>query len=110
MLKTSYFTLFVLFAIAFGPSTAALAAPVTDSDLRGRTICWNSGVKVTYGKDGFFYSDQVGSGTWRVVGDKVVTVGVRGDYAWTITKERGALHNRWTDGGAAKEAWGKYCN
>ena len=91
-------------------SLSAIAGPVTDADLRGKTICWNTGVTVTYGQDGFFYSSQVGNGTWRLVGDRVITDGVRGEYTWTITKQGGTLHNRWTEANTVKEAWGKYCN
>ena len=45
-------------ALVFGRPIVALASPVADADLRGKTICWSyGGTRNTYGKDGSFNSN-----------------------------------------------------
>jgi hypothetical protein len=108
MQKALPFTsVFLSSAVAFNLSTAALAGSVTDADLRGKTICWSRGASITSGTDGFFYSTKIGKGTWRLDGDRLIGVGVRGEYVWTISKERGAFHLRGVTEANA-ESWGKY--
>jgi hypothetical protein len=74
-------------------SPSALAAPVTDADLRGKTICWsNGGTRSTYGKDGSFESNLIGRGTWSLVGDRLTENGDHGVFSFTITKEGETFH------------------
>ncbi len=96
--------------IAIGRPIAALASPVTDADLRGKMICWSAGAIITYGKDGFFYSTQVGNGKWRLVGNKLTVDGVGGHGTFTITKQGGTFLASVIEGNNLKKYWGKYCN
>jgi hypothetical protein len=84
--------------------------------VRLRTLTWPErrfagGANIAYGKDGFFYSKEVGNGTWRSAGDRLTMVGVGGEYDWTMTKQGGTfrLIGR-TSGETGKEYMGKYCD
>jgi hypothetical protein len=46
----------------------AMARPATMKDLAGRTICYNTGEKATYFRDGKYESNTIGKGTWKVTG------------------------------------------
>ena len=92
-------------------SAAAFAGSVTKADLAGKKICWSGGANITYGKDGYFYSNEEGNGTWRLAGDRLIMVGVAGEYDWTMTKQGGTFHSIGrTLGETGKEYTGKYCN
>ena len=90
----------------------AMARPVTDSDLRGKTVCWSyGGTRNTYGKDGSFDSNLAGHGTWSLVGDRLTEHGDHGVYSFTIDKQGGKLHMYGrTPGGGSVEVWGSYCS
>jgi hypothetical protein len=93
---------------AVAACSTAFAGSVTNADLAGKTICWSGGAKITYGQDGFFYSDQVGNGPWRLDGDRLIGNGVRGEYVWIITRQGGTFHLRGVTE-ANVERSGKYC-
>jgi hypothetical protein len=99
-------------ALVFGPPVVALASPVTDADLRGKTVCWSyGGTRNTYGKDGSFDSNLIGRGTWRLVADRLTEDGDHGVYTFTIDKDGQTLHMYGkTPGGGSVEVWGHYCN
>ena len=93
-------------ALVFGPPVVAVASPVTDADLRGKTVCWSyGGTRNTYRKDGSFNSNLVGHGTWRLVADRLTEDGDHGVYTFTIDKDGQTLHmygktlRRWLCGG-----------
>ena len=66
-------------------SLSAIAGPVTEADLRGKTICWSyGGTRNTYGKDGSLDSNLVGHGTWTLVGDRITEHGDHGVFSFTI--------------------------
>jgi hypothetical protein len=96
--------------IVIGRPIAALASPVTDADIRGKVICWSGGPIITYGKDGNFYSTQVGNGKWHLVGNKLTVDGVRGHGTFTITKQGGTLLASTIEANTLKKYSGKYCN
>jgi hypothetical protein len=52
MLKTSFIIAAAMCGCVLIGSVAAIAAPVTDADLRGKKICWNTGFTSSYNKDG----------------------------------------------------------
>jgi hypothetical protein len=112
MFGASKFTLIAVLALVFCRPVIALAAPVTDADLRGKTVCWSyGGTRNTYGKDGSFDSNLVGHGTWRLVADRLTEDGDHGVYTFTISKEGQTLHMYGrTPGGGSVEVWGRYCN
>jgi hypothetical protein len=102
-------------ALVFGRPIVALASPVTDADLRGKTICWSygsyGGTRNTYGKDGSFDSNLIGHGTWRLVADRLTEDGDHGVYAFTISKEGRTFHMYGrAPGNTLVEVWGHYCN
>jgi hypothetical protein len=99
-------------ALLFARPVVALAAPVTDADLRGKTVCWSyGGTRNTYRKDGSFDSNLVGHGTWRLVADRLTEDGDHGVYTFTIDKDGQTLHMYGkTPGGGSVEVWGHYCN
>jgi hypothetical protein len=66
---TMYKLSMMLAAVVLGQSVSAFAAPVTDADLRGKKICWNTGFTSSYNKDGSFDGNRSGHGTWRLNGD-----------------------------------------
>ena len=88
---SSIFSAAIILGAMTSVSNAAGAGPVTNADLAGKKICWSRGANITYGKDGFFYSDKIGNGTWRLEGDRLIGNGVRGEYIWIITKQREAF-------------------
>ena len=96
----------------FTVSTAALANPVTDADLRGKKICWTTGIVSTYNKDGSYDSNRVGHGNWRLVGDQIMISAEHGAGSNTITKDGDTFHTtrRASKSGQDVEGWGKYCN
>jgi hypothetical protein len=111
MLRTSFIIGAVMGVVALTCAEAALADPVTDADLRGKKICWNTGFTSSYGKDGSFDGNRVGHGTWSLAGDQITIIASSGGGANTITKDNGTFHvfhkNRRGD---SIESWGKYCN
>lgn len=90
---------------------AGLANPVTDADLRGKTICWSyGGTRNSYHKDGSLDSNLVGHGTWSLISDRLTEHGPQGVYTFTIDKQGGKLHMYGrTPGGGSVEVWGDYC-
>jgi hypothetical protein len=98
--------------VALTGIVAAMAAPVTDADLRGKKICWNNGVIGTFGKDGSLDSNRAGHGTWSLSGEQLTLIGNNGSSVDTITKEGGTFHRtrRASNSGKDIELWGKYCN
>ena len=107
MPKALQFMLIVVSMLVLGDCIVALAAPVTDADLRGKKICWYSkGVNNSYGKDGSLESNLLGHGTWRLVGDKLTETGLH-VYTFTITKEGATFHMINPEIG---DVFGRYCN
>jgi hypothetical protein len=98
-------------ALVLGRSFVALAGPVTDADLRGRTVCWSyGGTRNTYGKDGSFDSNLAGHGTWSLVGDRLTEHGDHGVFSFTIEKQAGTLHMYGkSPGGGSVDVTGSYC-
>jgi hypothetical protein len=94
MLKTSFVvaTVAICGSVLMG-SVAAIAATVTDADLRGKKICWNTGFTSSYNKDGSFDSNRIGHGTWRLAGDQLVVSASNGAGSNTITKDRNIFHS-----------------
>src|SRR5271166_3674088 len=83
--KASQLFLMAVALVAFARPLVALAGPVTDADLRGKTICWSyGGTRNTYGKDGSLDSNLVGHGTWSLVGDRITEHGDHGVFSFTI--------------------------
>jgi hypothetical protein len=113
MLKTSFIvaTAAICGSVLIG-SVAAIAATVTDADLRGKKICWNTGFSSSYGKDGSFAGSTIGHGTWRLNGDLLTVSAEHGSGANTITKDGGTFHlaRRGSRSGKDIESWGSYCN
>jgi hypothetical protein len=68
-------------------SVYASAAPVTDADLRGKKICWNTGFTSSYNKDGSFDGNRSGHGTWRLNGDVLTVSAEHGSGASNISKD-----------------------
>jgi hypothetical protein len=104
-------SIFLVLVLFFGPQIAALASPVTDADLRGKTICWSyGGTRNTYGKDGSLDSNLVGKGTWSLVGDRITEHGDHGVFSFTIEKQAGTLHMYGkSPGGGWVDVTGSYC-
>jgi hypothetical protein len=87
--------------------SAALAEPVKDADLRGKKICWSSGI-ATYGKNGSFYvfpASGCGHATWSLSGGRVEIRSSNCADSFSITKENRTFHAL----GNGYEGWGKYC-
>jgi hypothetical protein len=74
MLKISFIIPAAFLGMALADSLIASADPVTDADIRGKKICWTTGVTSTYGKDGSFDSNRSGHGTWTLVGDRLTVI------------------------------------
>jgi hypothetical protein len=113
MLRTSFIvaTAAMCGSVLIG-SVAAIAAAVTDADLRGKKICWNTGIISTFGKDGSIDSNRSGHGTWRLSGDQLTLIMANGNSVETITKDGGSFHRtrRASGSGTDIESWGSYCN
>ena len=112
MPKASQLILMVVSLVAFTRPTVALAGPVADADLRGKTICWSyGGTRNTYGKDGSLDSNLAGHGTWSLVGDRITEHGDHGVFSFTIEKQAGTLHmyGRSPGGGLGGRVTGSYC-
>ena len=73
-------------------SAGALAGAVTDADLRGKKICWSTGIVSTFGKDGSIDSSRSGHGTWRLSGDQLTLIMANGNSVDTLTKDGGTFH------------------
>jgi hypothetical protein len=111
MLKISFIIPAAFLGMALADSLIASADPVTDADIRGKKICWTTGVTSTYGKDGSFDSNRSGHGTWTLVGDRLTVMAANGSGESQITKENGTFHTLRTGRhGNNLEGWGKYCN
>jgi hypothetical protein len=97
---------------ALAQSLPALAGPVTDADLRGKKICWSTGIISTFGKDGSIDSNRSGHGTWSLSGDQLTLIMANGNSVDTITKDGGTFHRtrRGSKSGQNVESWGSYCN
>jgi hypothetical protein len=125
MAKTSFVPTAVLGAMLV-VSTAALASPVKDADLRAKTICWSyGGTRNTYGTDGSFDSNLLGHGTWSLLGDRLTERGETGVFTFTITMEGRTFHKTgaslvqmpWNSTGPPGsgrqtifvDVWGSYC-
>jgi hypothetical protein len=91
-------------------SVAATAAPVTDADLRGKKICWNTGFTSSYNKDGSFDGNRSGHGTWRLNGDLLTVSAEHGSGASNISKDGSTFHStrRASKSGTDIDAWGSY--
>jgi hypothetical protein len=111
MLKASQFMLMVVGVVAFGCPMVARAGPVSDADLRGKTICWSyGGTRNTYGKDGSLDSNLVGHGTWSLAGDRITEHGDHGVFSFTIEKNARVLHMYGkSPGGGWVDVTGSYC-
>jgi hypothetical protein len=99
-------------AAALAQSRPALAGAVTDADLRGKKICWNTGFTDTFNKDGSYDGNRLGHGTWSLNGDVLNISAEHGTGAANISKDGNTIH--WTRRGSRSgkdiEAWGSYCN
>jgi hypothetical protein len=102
----------ILAAVVSGHSVCALAGAVTDADLRGKKICWNTGFTSSYNKDGSFDGNRIGHGTWRLNGDLLTVNAEHGSGANNISKEGNTFHltRRASTSGKDIESWGSYCN
>lgn len=111
MLKISLIIPAAFLGMALANSVVALADPVTDADIRGKKICWTTGIISTYGKDGSFNSNRSGHGAWTLAGDRLTVMAANGSGESQITKENGTFHTLRTGRhGNNFEGWGKYCN
>ena len=54
MSRKSFIVAVVVCGAALAQSVPAVAGAVTDADLRGKKICWNTGLISTFSKDGSF--------------------------------------------------------
>lgn len=91
---------------------AALAAQATDSDVRGKKICWDDKTTTVFGKDGSWDNSHWGHGTWSLGGALTVTLSSSKALApATASKEDGVIHllRRGTHGNIVERV-GKYCN
>jgi hypothetical protein len=97
---------------ALAQSVPALAGPVSDTDLRGKKICWSNGYIGSYNKDGSFDGNRSGHGTWRLAGDVLTVNGDHGSGASNISKDGSTFHTtrRGSKSGQDIETWGSYCN
>jgi hypothetical protein len=111
MPKAAQFMLMAICVAPVGAPIVALAGPVSDADLRGKTICWSyGGTRNTYGKDGSLDSNLVGHGTWSLVGDRITEHGDHGVFSFTIEKNGGVLHMYGrSPGGGSVDVTGSYC-
>jgi hypothetical protein len=112
MSRTSLVLTALVYGAALAQSLPAAAGPVSDADLRGKKICWNTGITSSYNKDGSFDSNRSGHGTWQLVGDQLSVNATYGVGASTITKDGNTFHTtrRASKSGKDIEAWGSYCN
>jgi hypothetical protein len=112
MLKTSFIFAAAMCGCVLIGSVAAIAAPVTDADLRGKKICWNTGFTSSYNKDGSFDGNRSGHGTWRLNGDLLTVSAEHGSGASNISKDGSTFHStrRASKSGKDIDAWGSYCN
>jgi hypothetical protein len=101
-----------LFCAAVAFATTSRAGPVSDSDLRGKKICWNNGAFTAFGKDGSFDSNRTGHGTWTLTGDLLNIMASNGNSSLllagttTIEKDNQTFRISRNRG----ELWGNYCN
>jgi hypothetical protein len=111
MPKAAQFMLMAICVAPVGAPIVALAGPVSDADLRGKTICWSyGGTRNTYGKDGSLDSNLVGHGTWSLVGDRITEHGDHGVFSFTIEKNGGVLHMYGrSPGGGSVDVTGSCC-
>jgi hypothetical protein len=87
MSRTSLILTVLVYGMALAQSLPAIAGGVSDADLRGKKICWNSGGSSSYSKDGSFDGTFAGHGTWTLVGDQIEVHGDHGSGVNTITKD-----------------------
>ena len=87
MSKKSFVVAVVMGGAALAQSVPAVAGAVTDADLRGKKICWNTGFISTYNKDGSFDGNRAGHGTWSLNGDLVTVNAEHGSGASNISKD-----------------------
>ena len=92
MLKASFAIGLAVCGVAVADSVAALADPVTDADIRGKKICWTTGITSAYNKDGSFDSNRSGHGTWTLSGGTLTVIASNGAGASQITKDDGTFH------------------
>jgi hypothetical protein len=112
MSRKSFIFAVVVCGAALAQSVPAVAGGVTDADLRGKKICWNTGFISSYNKDGSFDGNRAGHGTWSLNGDLVTVNAEHGSGASNISKDGDTFHStrRASRSGKDIEAWGKYCN
>jgi hypothetical protein len=112
MSRESFIFAVVVCGAALAQSVPAVAGGVTDADLRGKKICWNTGFISSYNKDGSFDGNRAGHGTWSLNGDLVTVNAEHGSGASNISKDGDTFHStrRASRSGKDIEAWGKYCN
>lgn len=111
MLKTSLIITAVMCGVVLISSIAAMADPVSDADLRGKKICWNTGFVSSYNKDGSFDGNRSGHGTWRLNGDVITVNAEHGSGASNISKDGSTFHlHRASRSGQDIKSWGSYCN
>ena len=112
MSRTSLIVNVVVCGVALAQSLPALAGPVTDADLRGKKICWNTGYTSSYNKDGSFDGNMSGHGTWSLNGDVLTVNANHGSGASSISKDGSTFHltRRGSKSGKDIKSWGSYCN
>jgi hypothetical protein len=59
-------TLAAAFVVSLGLPSAASAAPVTQAELAGRTLCMSNGDRNTFYASGRLASNRFGRGTWSI--------------------------------------------
>ena len=112
MSRKSFIVAVIVCGAALAQSVPAVAGAVSDADLRGKKICWSTGIISTFGKDGSIDSNRSGHGTWSLSGDQLTLIMANGNSVDTITKEGQTFHRarRGSKSGQSIEAWGSYCN
>ena len=86
--------------------------PVTARDVSGKTICWDTGRKITFGADGRFINPRGRVTTWSVPEPGVIVTGYRRRQIEVLAD--GELHSHTYKvyrGGGDKniDHWGKVC-
>jgi hypothetical protein len=97
---------------ALAQTFPAFAGPVTDADIRGKKIGWNTGFISSYNKDGSFDGNRAGHGTWSLNGDVLTVNAEHSTGTASISKDGNTFHSvrRGSKSGKDIEAWGNYCN
>jgi hypothetical protein len=101
-------TLAILAPMIFGTSASGAPA-VSDKDIKGKVICWDTGSRSEFHADGSLASTTYGKGSWAVTPTGLSLHGANRSAVWTVEKlsdtEVGLL-----DPDRGKYIKGHYCN